>query len=304
MMQRHHTVRRNPRARPAPKHPMVVLVRRFDPTGEELSRWEVLARDADGRPEFFSQTAAKKAALNPPTTGDGADLHIGDLIATMPAEAAGYDEHATGLYVVTPDGVKAAPKPPGIMGSWLTGWGKDASVMLRTAKGADRQRLTMAACDCAETVIGHAWSTKARGALSMARAWCRGATSAYDVGYAAYDTKHPRERPNSADLAAAHAAGVVAGGSAQLAAEDAAESFAWWADGAGTHRSHVARHLAAMAPLVERWIPLPVVLLAKLGYPGAIPFDPSMVPASSTGPRPNPAHPIRSTHTLPRSRRR
>jgi hypothetical protein len=196
------------------------------------------------------------------------------------------------------------------MGSWLTGWGKDASVMLRAAKGADRRRLTMAACDCAETVIGDAWSTKTPVALSTARAWCRGATLAYDVGYAAYNARHPREQPNSADMAAAHAAGVVAGGSAHLAAEEAADAFAWSAAGAGAHRSHVARHLATMAPLVERWIPLPVVLLSRLGYPGAIPLDLSAVPTVPTvptvpmGSRENPSPTIHRTHrSLPRSRR-
>jgi hypothetical protein len=47
--------------------------------------------------------------------------------------------------------------------------------------------------------------------------------------------------------------------------------------------AHRVVTLCALAPLVERWIPLPVVLLARLGYPDAIPFDPSMVPVGPRG---------------------
>jgi hypothetical protein len=59
------TARSNPRAPTTPKNPTLVLVRRFDPTGEELSRWEPLYRD-DGDIAFFSPPKAKAAALAPP----------------------------------------------------------------------------------------------------------------------------------------------------------------------------------------------------------------------------------------------
>ena len=49
----------------------------------------------------------------------------------------------------------------------------------------------------------------------------------------------------------------------------------------GSPGTHGKVRIAAMGPLVERWIPLPVVLLAKLGYPDAIPFNPSTVPAET-----------------------
>ena len=269
--------RRNPRARPAPKNPTVVLVRRFDPSGEDLPRWDVLVRDEDGRPEFFSQTAAKKAALNPPTTGDGADLHIGDLIATMPAEAAGYDEHATGLYVVTPDGVKAAPVPgEELSGPWLTSWGQDAYDMLLASSGVKRHRLAMAACDCAEAVLHlvPAGEDLPQKAIGTARAWCRGEASIDDVR-------------DAADAAASYAAdarvsafAAAASVSSDTAYVAAAHAAIYAAKANGAPREATYRDLA---PLVERWIPLPVVLLARLGYPDAVPFDPSMVPVGPRG---------------------
>jgi hypothetical protein len=267
---------------------MVVLVRRFDPTGEELARWEVLVRDEDGRPEFFSPPKAKAAALAPPRN---ADLHIGDLIATMPAEAAGHDEYATGLYVVTPDGVKAAPKPPGgivvgLGGPWLTTWGQNACVMLLAAAGVERRRLVMAACDCAETVLHlvPAGEDRPRKAVETARAWCRG----------------------EASTAAATSAAKAAAAATFASPVSASASAASYAFSQPVFAFVAAREatLRALAPLVERWIPLPVVLLSTLGYPDAIPFDPSTVPASPTGPRENPSHPIHHIRrSLPRSHR-
>jgi hypothetical protein len=282
---------------------MVVLVRRFDPTGEELARWEVLVRDEDGRPEFFSPPKAKAAALAPPRN---ADLHIGDLIATMPAEAAGHDEYATGLYVVTPDGVKAAPKPPGgivvgLGGPWLTTWGQNACVMLLAAAGVERRRLVMAACDCAETVLHlvPAGEDRPRKAVETARAWCRGEASTAAATSAA-------KAAAAATFASPDAASADATATASYAFSQPVFAFvaACNAAGSGTPREATLR---ALAPLVERWIPLPVVLLSTLGYPDAIPFDPGMVPASPTVPevpRKNPSPTIRRTHrSLPRSRR-
>jgi hypothetical protein len=50
----------------------------------------------------------------------------------------------------------------------------------------------------------------------------------------------------------------------------------------GANGTPEAPTFLSFAPLVERWIPLPVVLLSLLGYPNAIPFNLSMV---AVGPR-------------------
>ena len=291
----HHAVRRNPRAQRELKHPTVVLVRRFDLTGEELATWEPLYRD-DGGVTFFSPTAAKKAALAPPRDAD------------LPAEAAGHDEYASGLYVVAPYGVERAPKlASGISGSWLTGWGESAWVMLRAARKVDRRRLTMAACDCAETVLHYvpAGEERPRIAIQTARAWCFNRASTDDVCAAAnavddftsagfaYSTNYLVDRAayaaSSAASSAARAAFYLDGGGifGPFGGADYDAADASFPD---TPRETTYR---ALAPLVERWIPLPVVLLSRLGYPDAIPFDLSMVPGSSTGPRENPRHPLR-----------
>jgi hypothetical protein len=164
--------------------------------------------------------------------------------------------------------------------------------MLRAASNADRRRLTMAACDCAETAIDFASASPdgeddPQTVLNLARAWCRGAATAWTVQWSVYEMKKLRAR-RSADLAVIQAASVVGGTvSASSAAIHAADALAS-GDPTRAYRVSVARALADMAPLVDRWLPLPVVLLSILGHPTAVPFNPSTVPASSTGPRKNP----------------
>lgn len=91
--------------------------------------------------------------------------------------------------------------------------------------------------------------------------------SAGDAAMLATDTL--TNEAASAAQACAFAAGAV-GGSMQAAAN---------AVGAAALRlpptaENMAAGRRALAPLVERWIPLPVVLLSILGHPDAIPFDP------------------------------
>ena len=258
---------------------VAVLVRRFDPTGEELARWEPLARDDDGSIAFLSPAKAKAAALAPPS---GAGLHIGDLIATMPAEAAGHDEYATGLYVVTPDGVKASPKPPGhLRGAWLARWGANAEEMLGEASEskADKRRLVMAACDCVETVLHlvPAGDDLPRAAIEAARAWCLGRMDLGQVK-AASETVEPSK---SGDVGTARGAAYGAAWSVSTACydEDACTALVKcgaWCAAEAVRIADGTPHDAALrvfAPLVERWLPLAVVLLSGLGY-DAIPFEP------------------------------
>jgi hypothetical protein len=266
----------------------MVLLRRFDPTGEELARWEPLARDAEGAIAFLSPPKAEAAALAPP---QDADIHVGDLIATVPAEAAAFPEkYATGLFVVTPLGVKAAPQPPKELGGpWLAAWGQDACDMLLASTAADRRRLVLASCDCAETVLHFvpAGEDRPRRALEVARAWCRGDASLDDVrsAEAAAKAVGSTASPLTAVLFAAVAPTYVCAVATTSDAGTTAASAAGGPFSAGWANATAVPNLTpkestylALAPLVRRWIPLPVVLLSGLGYPDAIPFDPGAVP--------------------------
>jgi hypothetical protein len=295
------TARSNPRAPTTPKNPTLVLVRRFDPTGEELSRWEPLYRD-DGDIAFFSPPKAKAAALAPPSD---AGLHVGDLIVTVPAEAvSGIEEYATGLYVVTPNGVKTAPKPFEFVdrgGSWLSVWGQDAERMLSLSVNVDRKRKTMAACECAETVLHlvPAGEGRPREAVETAVAWCRDAASTTHVKQAAASAQaFASEVAHEASKAMGPASNVLGAYYAATAATKAASVVVYHEpSGAVVSAASAVNFVAGtpnlatfqrLAPLVEKWIPLPVVLLTWLGNGDAIPFDPSMVPTVPTGPRENP----------------
>jgi hypothetical protein len=252
---------------------------------------------------FFSPPKAKAAALNPPRD---ADLHVGDLIVTIPAEAvSGIEEHATGLYVVTPDGVKAAPRAKKYRGSApLTSWTEDP---WNVSVSIPRSLLVMAACDCAETVLSLVpfGMDGPRDALKVARAWVAGETTRTAVEEAARNAAraHNIARAIRNDVAGAMAS--LAAADAAATAADAQRFFNTLQD-VGAARYHKNQTdpeetYRLLAPVIERWIPLPVVLLAALGYPSAIHFDTGMGPASPTGPRENPSHP---THrSLPRSRR-
>ena len=264
------TARRNPQEM---QDPTAVLVRRFDPTGEDLSVWEPLARDADGSIAFLSPPKAKAAALAPPSD---ADLHVGDIIVTVPAEAlSGIEEHATGLYVVTPDGVKAASEPPKDLGGpWLARWGQDAERMLGAASKskADSRRLVMAACDCAETVLHlvPAGADLPRAATEASRAWCLGQMDLGQVK-AASETVAP-SKSGYAGTARCAVSGAAWSVSTACYDEEArgelVKCAAWCAAEAVriTNGTPNEVTLRSFAPLVERWIPLPVVLLSWLGY--------------------------------------
>ena len=306
--------RRNPRAPTTPKHPTLVLVRRFDPTAEGPAPWEVLLRDADGSPAVFSPKGAKVAALRKPSTGanavahggDDLDLHVGDLIATVPLEYASpltIGEHATGLYVVTPDGVEAAPKHDEFTergGSWLSVWGQDAERMLSLSINVDRKRLAMAACECAETVLPVVYpgEERPRRAIEAAVAWCRGAATIAQVleaigganafaGEEAYAASKANAYATNAKVWGAAAAARAAAFAACVVLYDNPVSPVVSAANAlkevfGTPRETTYQRLA---PIVEKWVPLPVAILSALGYRDPIPFDPGTVP---TGPRENP----------------
>lgn len=131
---------------------MIVVVRRFDSSGDTLPSWKALA--SDGTVAFLSPAEAEVAALNPPSD---ADLRIGDLVAIVPVDfVPDIDAHVEGLFVVTPDGVRRVPDH--IRHPWLAFWGRSAAIMLECIdssiwpgteppwKFVDPRRLVMAAC--------------------------------------------------------------------------------------------------------------------------------------------------------------
>lgn len=195
------------------KRPFVVLVRRFDPTGEELTRWEPLVRDADGRPEFLSLVKAKAAALNP---SPDAGLRVGDLITAVLVEfVTDVDNRAHSLFVVTPDGIKAAPGVPRDLGkkiAWTGVWGQSPCAMLAASASVDRRRLVLAACDCAETVLHLVPTGKERPriALETARSWCLGRATRKEAKKAAEDARRAYDGMIFAGANEAYAAAYAA----------------------------------------------------------------------------------------------
>jgi hypothetical protein len=133
-----------------------------------------------------------------------------------------------------------------------------------------------------------------RRALEVARAWCRGDASLDDVRSAeaaaenaALSTADPTTAAFFAVTATTYVCDVATTPDAATASAKAAGGpfKAGWANAlaiVGANGTPEAPTFLSFAPLVERWIPLPVVLLSLLGYPNAIPFNLSMV---AVGPR-------------------
>ena len=286
-------VRRNSQSR-SPRAQYMVLVRRFDtdPDVYVMAGWKPLYLDEVGV-TFFSLSAAKRAALTPPRS---AGLHVGDLVAVVPADGVSdVSNNVRHLYVVAPKGVVAAPEPPNALGGpWVPEYGTNAGAMLLSAAQVDRRRVVMAACACAETVLHlvPVGEERPRRALEAAMAWCRtrGSESAkrdaLNASQAAYSATDTLAGAAAAAAMACRSASASVASSLQLAA-NAAGSVCAAMHPIYTREAQAAAMLA-LAPLVERWIPLPVAILSALGNPNAIPFDPSTVPTSSTGPRENP----------------
>jgi hypothetical protein len=134
----------------------------------------------------------------------------------------------------------------------------------------------MANSDCAETVlhIVQPGEDRPRNAIETARAWCLGRATHADVQSALAGTRN-----------ASRAAKTFAAADAAAAADVAFPTntvFRVAASMKGVSRDATYH---ALAPLIERWIPLPVVLLSQLGYPDAIPFDPAQVTTRENGRR-------------------
>lgn len=204
---------------------------------------------------------------------------VGDLVRLD--DRAG---RTVGFWVVTSAGaVDAGELPPDFAPfgrEWGTAWEgptADAQEMLRAAAGVDRRRLVLAALDLAGRArhLDPEHAETLAGVLAVGRRWAAGAADAAEVeawiqrGYDAVG-ETSEERATWAATAVADAldaavgdtphltAMLVAGNSARALANVPAGEFVADLDGAA---------------VVRRWVPLPVLLLARAGevVPPAVP---------------------------------
>jgi hypothetical protein len=241
----------------------VVVLRRYGDSGDANS-WVAAFRDEDGALLTHGTLAeARRQASNAP----GASVRVGDLLAVVSLENANpllINNNALWLGVVTPRGVeKARRPPPDLGGSWLSQWGKNAYHMMLASDGVDQCRVVMAAVECVETVLHAAppMGQDPRAILGTAQRWCLGEASDEDVELALGAVEGYDDDASTAIFSAVHAAISEDNESAASAVGLAA-------------RLSPRRSLES---IVERWIPLPVVLLSRLGYPNAIRLDRSQV---------------------------
>lgn len=270
-----------------------IIVRRpfdDDPDRGAEPRWEKIG--------YADSIAAAKRFVLRPTHEDGspADLAVGDLLCVMGLEYVTpqlFPDRATELYVVGSGGIFAAPRvPSGIARSggktWLLGWEgqlAQADMMLDYAYRARvaNSRLVMSAANCAETAVGGlADSDREHDGLIVAasKAYALGSGKAGDV--LSMVSQGINFESDIYFHSSAHAAfnyvgktivnGEYAGHCARMTAAHLGQKKAGVSWGAA--RSMAERDaLLEMSELVRKWIPLSVIILAKLGE--QIPINPS-----------------------------
>lgn len=264
-------VRRNPPSR-ATRAQYMVLVRRFDKTGESLPRWDPLFLDDDGV-TLFSLAAATRAVLSPPAD---AELQRGDLLGIVHIDAVSdVDNQVRLLYIKGTVRVEEVPCPPAVMqGSWFGVWGHDAILMMNACQSLSRfldsRRLILALCDCAETVLHLVpkGEDRPRAAIEAVRAWCRRQTPAMasvarkasDAAREAAETLRGSGPAMKPAVIAAQAAWQIMDGFGGLVVRDSILA-AKLGDGAGWEAAS-----ANLARVIEHWIPLPTAMFAALGY--------------------------------------
>jgi hypothetical protein len=240
---------------------------------DSLSPWEPLARDAEGIVTLATAEDAGRAALNPPTE---AGLAVGDMLVVVPLECVSdVENHAAGLFVVTTDGVKAPP--PHSIFPWLSFYGRFVGTMMcrETYDGyadgfVDPRRFLLVAIEAAREALRVAPDDdQLQTVVGLAIDWLRGDTCTKDtwVFMRPWRSGHNQTETWS-----------VRGG--LLGCLDAAtknlsrEAYTQATCAAHAVLNESNDHGESWAPCIERWLPLPVVLLAKLGYPDAISFEP------------------------------
>lgn len=153
--------------------------RRLNPTGPS---WRLERRHAEGGPWFeadalHSLEGAREAARAPTFSRD-----YGDLVRLLSPKG-----NVWGFWVQGRSGLLDAGDVPAALGDVGLDWGLDwerawegrgaqAEAMLRVARGVDRRRMVLAACDCAETAVSRLSGSESRAAeaLETARRWVRG----------------------------------------------------------------------------------------------------------------------------------
>jgi hypothetical protein len=241
----------------------VVVLRRYGDS-DDANSWVAAFRDEDGALLTHGTLAeARRQASNAPS----GSVRVGDLLAVVALENANpllVNDNALWLGVVTPQGVKEAPKPPpDLGGSWLSQWGKNAYRMMLASGGVDQCRAVMAAVECVKTILHAAppMEQDPRIILGTAQRWCLGEASDEDVEQALSVVEGHDDDASTAIFSAVHTAISEDKETAEVAVQLAASL--------SPQRS--------LESIVERWIPLAVVLLSRLGYPNAIRLDRSQV---------------------------
>lgn len=267
--------------RPNPEAPWV-----FERRHVEGGPWHVVDR-------IGSREGGADWVLSPTVAFDH-----GDLVRQLSPS-----REVTGFWVQTLSGLwSAGPVYPRLGdhgGDWEAAWegpGAKADGLLRASERVDRRRLVLTAADCAETALRYLPKGEMRPGrtLEIARSWARGKASPGEVAVASLSSYAAasdsasvpgassaiRDSYARAAAAAANAADAVtlpaatAATDAAIMAAAAAAAAAAAGDGAPyTAYLDNTATLRTLSPLVRRWIPLPVLLLARAGEP--TPLDPS-----------------------------
>ena len=254
----------------------IVLRRPFDddPDREAEPRWEKIG--------FANSRAEAVEIASDPFDDDGYTVAIkhGDLILALPIDSLNVlllNEAAdSDLFVVDKSGYVAPAPTPSFLAkhpTWLAGWegvNASADLMLKEAvptMSIIHARIMLAACEVAKeglVVLSTDDKTKAATLIETASAWALGRVSEQRLKMAELPARAARDRANQQDLgieywaldAAVNAATCTT--SRNRAAEAARSAALCLPMGTTTA-------LRGMAPLVRKWIPLPVLLLGYLG---------------------------------------
>lgn len=249
--------------------------------------WRVEYRHAEGGQWTLLANSAREAGARAEVLAVGGALGHGDMVRMRASKG-----DVRGFWVVTVHGLVDAGKAPSELGrhgwDWETAWeGRqaEADALLRRASAVHDKRRVLAACDCAETALAQvpAGEYRPRQAIDAARRWAHGEARASDVSVArdavyAYanalrDNGNLNAISNAAYAASNAAAAALtrsapsAAAAARAAAGSNAAAAARARDAAFYTKDDVAVAVRALSPLVRRWIPLPIVLLARAGEP-------------------------------------
>jgi hypothetical protein len=255
------------------KDPRYIVVRRpfdGDPERDEEPRWEKVG---------YTTTLAQAQSLAlKPVAEDGSliDLTVGDLLCAMELEYVTpqlFPDQASELFVVTPSGVVPAPPSPGrrlVFGGprqpWVSIWEgqvADAKKMVDWAWQVDRRRMALAACGLIRCSPKNEYTSPPGSAVWLAVE----ATERWAMVNATVQ---------EARTAGSHVGGWGVEEEAAIAASNIAGSDGYDPSDANddgpSAEIYVVDVLRSatytrqdMAPIVRKWIPLSVILLARLG---------------------------------------